>query len=657
MNVLVGRRLGRMAGWLGTALVAASFVIAVAAFSTLLGGASDARTVVLRGYEWLSVGDLRVAFDLRFDQLSAVMAMVVTGVSALIHLYSVGYMAGDERIATFFAYLNLFVAAMLTLVLAQNFLVMFLGWEGVGVCSYLLIGFWFNRPLPVVQPGGRIDPGTPDETEEVWAPPAAKKAFLANRIGDVGFLLAMFLIFQRLGSLDFDDVLGRAQRAVSVAGGVAHLGSVTIPGLGAGAATAVALLLFLACAGKSAQIPLYVWLPDAMAGPTPVSALIHAATMVTAGVFLVARTHVLFEASATAATVVVVVGALTALLAALIAIGQDDLKKILAYSTVSQLGYMFVGVGLGPVGYAAGLFHLVTHAFFKAQLFLGAGSVMHANGDDTDVKHFGGLRQAMPLTWWTTVAAWLAIIGFPLTAGFYSKDQVLAAAFSHGGAGLFAWVVLVLTAGLTAFYMSRLVFLTFLGEPRWPEGRHPHESPAVMTVPLLVLGGLALVAGLLLTGGGLSGGPLARFLEPALVGRLPAPLEGEGFAQAFLLSALATLVAAGGLAAAWWLYLSGRVDWLEQRRRRAAAWRALANRLYVDEAYELVTVRLAGAVARLADATDRRVVDGAVNGLATVVATLAGRGRSLQTGLVRTYAVGVLGGAVLIVAFLVVRAT
>ena len=318
---------------------------------------------------------------------------------------------------------------------------------------------------------------------------------------------------------------------------------------------------------------------------------------------------------------------------------------------------MFFGVGLGPVGYAAGLFHLVTHAFFKAQLFLGAGSVMHANDGDTDVKHFGGLRQAMPLTWWTTVAAWLAIIGFPLTAGFYSKDQVLAAAFSHGGVGLFAWVVGLLTAGLTAFYMSRLVFLTFLGEPRWPEGRHPHESPAVMTVPLLVLGALALVAGVLLTGGGLVGGPLARFLEPVLVGSLPAPLESESFGQALLLSVLATLVAAGGLAVAWWLYLSGRVDWLEQRRRRAGLWRALAGGLYVDRAYELVTVRLDGTLARLADLFDRRVVDGAVQGLADLVGAAARRGRGLQTGLVRTYAVGVLGGAVLIIAFRVVRAT
>jgi NADH-quinone oxidoreductase subunit L len=637
--------------------VAAAFVLAVAAFLELLGHPADERTVVLRGYQWIAVGDLRVAFDLRFDQLSAVMALVVTGVSALIHLYSIGYMAGDQRAPTFFAYLNLFVAAMLILVLAQNFLVLFLGWEGVGVCSYLLIGFWFNRRLPVVQPGGRLDPDVPDETEEVWAPPAAKKAFLANRIGDVGFLLAMFLIFQQLGSLDFDDVLGRAQQAVSVTDGVAHLGSVTIPGLSAGAATAVALLLFLACAGKSAQIPLYVWLPDAMAGPTPVSALIHAATMVTAGVYLVARTHVLFEASETAGAVVVIIGALTAVLAAVIAIGQDDLKKILAYSTVSQLGYMFIAVGLGPIGYAAGLFHLVTHAFFKAQLFLGAGSVMHANADDTDVKHFGGLRRVMPLTWWTTVAAWLAIIGFPLTSGFYSKDQVLAAAFEHGDPiARFAWVVGLLTAGLTAFYMSRLVFLTFLGEPRWPEGRHPHESPPVMTVPLLVLGALALVAGVLLTGGSLVDGPFDQFLQPVLVGELPAPLEVESTGQALLLSVVVTLVAGVGLAIAWWVYLSGRLDWLTLRRRQAGAWKALANALYVNQAYELVTVHGGRALAAMADWVDRRVIDGAVDGLATAVGVLANRGRRLQTGLVRTYAVGVLSGAVLIVAVLVLRA-
>jgi NADH-quinone oxidoreductase subunit L len=522
---------------------------------------------------------------------------------------------------------------MLVLVLAQNFLVMFLGWEGVGLCSYLLIGFWFNRPLPLVNPLGRLVPGEPDDREEVWAPPAAKKAFLANRIGDVGFLLAMFLIFATVGSLDFDVVFGRAG------------------GLATATATAIALLLFLACTGKSAQFPLYVWLPDAMAGPTPVSALIHAATMVTAGVFLVARTHALFEASGTAQTVVVAVGALTALLAALIAIGQDDIKKILAYSTISQLGYMFIGVGLGPIGYVAGMLHLVTHAFFKAQLFLGAGSVMHGNDEDTDIKHFGGLRSAMPITFWTTMAAWAAIVGVPLTAGFYSKDQVLAALFEHGGVGRLAWVAGVFTAGLTAFYMSRYVFLTFFGERRWPEGRHPHESPPVMTLPLIVLGALALVAGIALTTFTGEGGRFQSFLEPVL----GAPEEHETLAAAFWLSAAATGVAAAGAVIAWLLYIRP-FDWLALRRRYAGAWRALAERLYVDQVYEFFTVTLGRALAAfLAVTVDQRTIDGAVNGVAELVGTGARSGRRLQSGLVRNYALGVLGGAVLIVAFLVFR--
>jgi NADH-quinone oxidoreductase subunit L len=632
--VLFGQRLRALAGWLATAAVAAAFAIAVAAFLQMLGEEPEARTAVLRGYTFITSGDLRVAFDLRWDQLSAVMALVVTGVSGLIHLYSIGYMAHDERRETFFAWLNLFVASMLVLVLAQNFLVMFLGWEGVGLCSYLLIGFWFNRPLPVVNPLGRLVAGEPDDRQEVWAPPAAKKAFLANRIGDVGFLLAMFLVFATVGSLDFDDVFGRAS------------------GLAAGTATAVALLLFLACTGKSAQFPLYVWLPDAMAGPTPVSALIHAATMVTAGVFLVARTHALFEASGTAQTVVVVVGALTALLAALIAIGQDDLKKILAYSTVSQLGYMFIGVGLGPIGYAAGMLHLVTHAFFKAQLFLGAGSVMHGNDDDVDVKHFGGLRAVMPVTFWTTVLAWAAIIGVPFTAGFYSKDQVLAAAFDHGGIGRLAWAVGVLTAGLTAFYMSRYLFLTFLGERRWPEGRHPHESPPVMTVPLLVLGALAVVAGFALSTFTGEGGRFQGFLGPVLGHQAH---EGTS-AAAFWLSAVATGMAAVGAGIAWLLYGSGRVDWLAMRSRFATPWRALAERLYVDQVYEFFTVTLGRALAAfLAVTVDQRAIDGAVNGVAELVGNGARSGRRLQSGLVRTYALGVLGGAVLIVAFLVFR--
>jgi len=347
----------------------------------------------------------------------------------------------------------------------------------------------------------------------------------------------------------------------------------------------------------------------------------------------------------------VLVGAGTALLAALIAIGQDDIKKILAYSTVSQLGYMFIGVGLGPIGYAAGMFHLVTHAFFKAQLFLGAGSVMHGNDDDTDIKHFGGLRSVMPVTFWTTVAAWAAIIGVPLTAGFFSKDQVLAAAFEHGGVGRLAWVVGVLTAGLTAFYMSRYVFLTFLGERRWPEGRHPHESPPVMTLPLVVLALLALVAGFALSTFTGEGGRFQHFLEPVL----GAPEAHGSLAGAFWLSAVATGVAAAGAIVAWLLY-GRRFDWLALRRRYAGAWRALADRLYVDQAYEFFTVTLGGAFAAfLARTVDQRVIDGAVNGVAELVGGAARSGRRLQSGLVRNYALAVLSGAVLIVAFLVFR--
>ena len=631
--MLLGQRLRALAGWIATLAVAAAFVVAVAALFELLSLPADARTQILRGYEWFVSGDLRVAFDLRWDPLSATMALVVTGVSSLIHLYSVGYMEHDDRRETFFAWLNLFVASMLVLVLAQNFLVMFLGWEGVGLCSYLLVGFWFNRRLLLVNPLGRLVEGQPDDTREVWAPAAAKKAFLANRIGDVGFLLAMFLTFATVGSLDFDVVFGKAA------------------GLASGTATAIALLLFFACTGKSAQFPLYVWLPDAMAGPTPVSALIHAATMVTAGVFLVARTHVIFEASGSAQTVVVLVGAGTALLAAIIAIGQDDIKKILAYSTVSQLGYMFIGVGLGPIGYAAGMFHLVTHAFFKAQLFLGAGSVMHGNDEDTDIKHFGGLRSAMPLTFWTTMAAWAAIIGVPLASGWFSKDQILDAAFEHGGVGLLAWVVGVLTAGLTAFYMSRYVFLTFFGERRWPEGRHPHESPAVMALPLVVLGFLALVAGLALSTVSGEGGRIQTFLEPVLGG----PVEYESTSAALALSVVATGMAAVGAVVAWLLYIRP-FDWLALRRRYAGAWRALADRLYVDQVYEFFTVNLGRALAAfLARNVDQRGIDGAVNGVAEVVGDVARSGRRVQSGLVRSYALGVLGGAVLIVAFLVFR--
>jgi NADH-quinone oxidoreductase subunit L len=627
VNVLLGRRLRLLSGWIATLLVAASFAVCVAAFAELLSldGAERGR-VVLRGWEWFA----GVSFDLRFDQLSATLALVVTGVGTLIHLYSIGYMARDERPGTYFAWLNLFVASMLLLVLAQNFLVMFLGWEGVGLCSYLLVGFWFTRPD---------------------VPPAAKKAFVVNRVGDVGFLLAMFLILAEFGSLDFTEVLGRFGVAVAE-GASGATGTGQLVGVTTGTATAIALLLFLACVGKSAQIPLYVWLPDAMVGPTPVSALIHAATMVTAGVYLVARTEPIFEAAPAAQTTVVLIGAATALLGALIAIGQDDIKRILAYSTISQLGYMFIGVGLGPIGAAAGIFLLVTHAFFKAQLFLGAGSVMHACDGDTDVTRFGGLRRAMPVTWATMLLAWLAIIGIPPLAGFWSKDQVLAAAFEHGGVGVVAWAVGVLTAGLTAFYMSRLFFLTFHGRPRWPEGRHPHESPPLMTVPLVALGLLAAAGGLL----GLSrhDGALLRFLEPVFA--TGGEAAAEPVVSELLLGSLVVLISVLAVLWAWFLYGSGRVDWLALRERYAGARRLLAGGLYVDEVYEFFTVTVGRALAAfLAVNVDQRAIDGVVNGVATGVLAGAERGRRVQSGLVRTYAVGVLGGAALLVTVLVVQ--
>jgi NADH-quinone oxidoreductase subunit L len=610
VNLAFGRRLKALSGWIATGALTASFVIAVAALLELLSFDAEARTVVLHGWRWFA----GVAFDLRFDPLSATLVLVVTGVGSLIHLYSIGYMAHDERKPTYFAWLNLFAAAMLILVLSQNFLVMFLGWEGVGLCSYLLIGFWFDRD---------------------GVPAAAKKAFLANRVGDVGFLLAMFLIYQSFGTLDFGDVFARFGEA------------------GTATATATALLLFLACAGKSAQIPLFVWLPDAMAGPTPVSALIHAATMVTAGVFLVARAHPIFEAAPAAQTTVVLIGAGTALLAAVIAIAQDDIKKILAYSTVSQLGYMFIGVGLGPLGYVPGLFHLVTHAFFKAQLFLGAGSVMHGNDDDVDVKHFGGLRKVMPVTWATMGVAWLAILGIPPLSGFFSKEQVLTAAFEQGEAGTVAWAIGVVTAGLTAFYMSRLFFLTFHGKPRWPEGRHPHESAPVMTFPLIVLALLAAVGGVLNLG---PDGLLARFLEPVFAGGA-AETAARLSVNELVLTALTVGITVIGAAVAWYMYGSGRVDWLALRERNLAGWRVVADKFYVDEAYELVNVKGGGALARGSAWFDEHIIDGGVRDLGRAVLTLGRRTRRLQNGLVRSYAVGVLAGAAIFVGALVLAAS
>ena len=603
---MAGKPLRRVAGGLASLLVGASFVVSILILIELLGLGELERAVAVKVFDWIEVGSFVAPVEFRVDPLSMVMALTVTGVGFLIHVYSIDYMHGDPRYPRYFAFLNLFVASMLTLVLANNFVVLYVGWEGVGLCSYLLIAFWFERRA---------------------AADAGKKAFIVTRIGDTAMLIGIFLIFVTTGSVRFDEVFGTA-------GGLA---SVT--------ATAIALLLFAGAVGKSAQMPLHVWLPDAMEGPTPVSALIHAATMVTAGVYLVARTHELFEASPIALGVVAVVGTVTALYAALSALGQDDLKRVLAYSTISQIGFMFLAAGVGA--YAVAIFHLVTHAFFKAAMFLGAGSVMHATDGEIDVTRLGGLRRRMPVTTAVFVVGGLALAGVPLFAGFFSKDQVLAAAYESGEVGL--WVVALLTAGLTALYMARAVFLTFFGRSRY-EGS-VHESPPLMTIPMVVLAALAVLGGLL----GLS----------ATTGRIQGFLAGgfgevehgvSGGLSELALAILATAASLLGLAVGWYVYGSGRVDWQRLRTRFGGVRRTLQRGFYIDEAYGRALVLPARAAASFtANTFDARVIDGAVNGLGRAIGRLAGTGRRVQTGLVRTYALAFLLGASALVLVMVVR--
>ncbi|MGH2783890.1 MAG: NADH-quinone oxidoreductase subunit L [Actinomycetota bacterium] len=621
--LLVGKRAGRAAGPLATLMMLASFVTGLVAFVQVTHRPSGERAFIRPVYDWIVAGNFNVSLDLRIDPLSLVMILVVTGVGALIHLYSVGYMHDDPRYARYFAYLNLFAFSMLALVLANNFLVLYAGWELVGLCSYLLIGFWFERPT---------------------AASAAKKAFITNRVGDLGFAIGIVLIFVTVGSLDYDEVFAQA-------GSLAN-----------GTATAIALLLLAGAAGKSAQIPLHVWLPDAMEGPTPVSALIHAATMVTAGVYMVARSHAIFDASATAGEWVAWIGLATALMAAYIAFVQDDIKRVLAYSTISQLGFMFVGVGVGA--YTAGVFHLVTHAFFKALLFLGAGAVMHALAGETDMTKMGGLARKIPWTATVMIAGWLAIIGFPFTSGFFSKDQILEGAYVSGNKVI--WMLLLVATAGTGFYMSRLIFLTFFGKSRLESHQHPHESPPVMGFPLGILAALALVGGLF----GLNAheGRIQGFLAPVghaapagadesqQIAPLPSSPEhhGEGFSP-LALSAIATGAGFAGVAVAGFMYL-GAFDWQRRRERASVFWRAARNRLYIDSFYEFIFTGVGKVfAATLAYVVDAKWIDGAVNNIGRGMALLSGGVRRLQTGLVRTYALGVLAGAVVLVGLLVGR--
>jgi NADH-quinone oxidoreductase subunit L len=615
LNLLLGDRLGkRGTAWLACGAVGLAFLASLRVVLHLAGLPESQRQIIETAYTWMRVGDFRADVGFLLDPLSSVMILVVTGVGFLIHVYSVGYMAHDPSFRRFFLYLNLFMFAMLTLVLANNFLLMFVGWEGVGLCSYLLIGFWYERPS---------------------AAEAGKKAFIVNRIGDFGFILGVLILFNAAGSVQFDQLFAIAPQAFALGGAVI---------------TAAALLLFLGATGKSAQIPLYTWLPDAMEGPTPVSALIHAATMVTAGVYMVARCHVLFDLAPVALQTVAVIGAATALFAATIGIAQNDIKRVLAYSTVSQLGYMFMACGVGA--YASGIFHLMTHAFFKALLFLGAGSVIHALSDEQDLRRMGGLASKLPWTHRVMLVGTLAIAGVPPLAGFFSKDEILSSAFAGGHR--IVWLVGLIGAVITAYYMTRLYVLAFRGPSRLTHEaeHHLHESPPSMIVPLVVLAALSAVGGLVGMPFQPEGHAFARWLAPVFAAHggashaaheLPASTE-------WLLIAVSVMAALVGILAALQLYLRTPGAVTALRERWALIYNALVNKYWIDELYDALFVR---PVYRLAvwfwKFWDVVVVDGLVNGIGYTFEGFSALLRLFQTGFVGTYALFfTLGVAVLL---------
>ncbi|HYM69056.1 MAG TPA: NADH-quinone oxidoreductase subunit L [bacterium] len=616
VNGLWGQRWGRRpVAFVACGTVVAAFAVGLALLRALSALPPDAQHVEVDLYRWFAAGPVVVPMRLLVDPLSVVMVLVVTGVGALIHIYSAGYMADDDGFARYFAYLNLFMASMLTLVLAGNLVVMFIGWEGVGLCSYLLIAFWFTRPA---------------------AAAAGVKAFLVTRLGDVGFLLGIFLAFGVFGTVDF---------------GVMTRDAVTRLPLGGAAATALCLLLFLGATGKSAQLPLYIWLPDAMEGPTPVSALIHAATMVTAGVFMIVRMHAVYLQAPLAMDVVAIVGAVTAIFAAASALVEPDLKRVLAYSTISQLGYMFLAVGVGAWG--AGIFHLTSHAFFKALLFLAAGSVMHALGGTTDMRQMGGLAKPLPRTAATFGIGALALAGIPPLTGFFSKDQILSAAFRHGDVVL--WAVGLAAAGLTAVYIVRAFVLTFLGAPApsaagGPHGAHaPHEAPPVMGVPIQALAVLTVLGGAL----GLSfthPGVLERFLAPVVGAPAPAPAEAGGGGSEVLLVAASIAVALAGGALAWAIYRTRTL-----RGESAAVRAVLAHQFYVEDLYNAVVAAPTRGLARAFDLFDRDGVDGIVMAIARGVGAGGAWLRGVQTGYLRHYAALVLIGVIIFLAYWVSR--
>jgi NADH-quinone oxidoreductase subunit L len=604
--LLGGKRTNSWGHLLGATMPVASFVYAVITFTTMLSYPAADRSRNLHLFSWVPVGGFKVDIGLQLDQLSICFVLLITGVGSLIHIFAIGYMAEDPERRRFFGYMNLFLSAMLLLVLANNYLGLYAGWEGVGLASYLLIGFWQYKPT---------------------AATAAKKAFIANRVGDAGLSIAIMLMFATFGTVSFAGVFR--------AGGAASHGVVT----------AICLLLLLAACGKSAQLPLQSWLLDAMEGPTPVSALIHAATMVTAGVYLIVRSNPLFGLSLDARTAVTVVGAATLLFGAVIGCAKDDIKKALAGSTMSQIGYMMLAAGLGPAGYVFAIAHLLAHGFFKAGMFLGAGSVMHGMNDEVDMRRYGGLAKIMPVTFVTFLLGYLAIIGVPPFSGFFTKDGIIEVAFDKGGtSGAILGCAAVLGAAITAFYMTRVMFMTFAGQRRWEEEAHPHESPAVMTVPMVLLAVGSVAAGGFL----ILGSRLGDFLKP-VTGAAP-PAKGL-----FTLPGVATLVLViAGVAIAWALYGRREVP----RTAPAGSLLTVAARkdLYGDAINESVLMRPGQWLTRLSVFADNRGVDGIVNTLAATMGGSSGRLRRLQNGLVRSYALNMfLGAVVLVGALLLVR--
>ncbi|MEU9295366.1 NADH-quinone oxidoreductase subunit L [Streptomyces sp. NPDC048266] len=608
-----GRRLDKVGHWIGTVLAAASFAIGLVLFADMLGKGAEDRALYQRLYTWIPVEGFQADIAFQLDQLSMTFVLLISGVGTLIHVYSIGYMEHDERRRRFFGYLNLFVAAMLLLVLADNYLLLYFGWEGVGLASYLLIGFWQHKPS---------------------AATAAKKAFLVNRVGDMGLSIAIMIMFTTFGTFAFGPVLGAAGETSE------------------GTLTAIGLMLLLAACGKSAQVPLQSWLGDAMEGPTPVSALIHAATMVTAGVYLIVRSADIFNAAPDAQTVVVVVGAVTLLFGAIVGCAKDDIKKALAGSTMSQIGYMILAAGLGPIGYVFAIMHLVTHGFFKAGLFLGAGSVMHGMNDEVDMRRYGGLRKYMPVTFVTFGLGYLAIIGFPGLSGFFSKDMIIEAAFAKGGTqGWILGCVTLLGAAITAYYMTRVMIMTFFGEKRWQadeknELPHPHESPKSMTVPMILL-----AFGSVFAGGFFSiGDRFVHWLEP-----VTGYAHGHPPISAAAVTTATVAVMVIGVGVAYLQY--GRRPVPVVAPRGSLLTRAARRDLLQDDFNHAVFVRGGTHLTRSLVYVDHSLVDGVVNGTAASVGGLSGRLRKLQNGYARSYAVSMFGGtAVLIAATLLMRA-